>query len=400
MKFRYRARTQQGELQVGFIEGPTKDAAAGILTGYGLYVLSVAEAERKPGFISGLLNRVRAKDLMIFTRQFATLLEANVPLGDSLRTLTNQTRNVVLRETVLDIEADIDSGLSLSQALDRRSDIFSVFYVNMIRSAEITGRVQNVMSYLAEYLEKQVILTSKVKNAMIYPVIMVALFLVVAAVMGMVVLPQIGVVFKDLGAELPVFTEMLIAFGSFLASWWWAVFIVLGVLIGFLVEYFKSEEGHIVFDEFALRLPVFSKLLKELYVARFAESLSVLVKGGIPIVQAIEVTGNTVSSAVYEEALKNVAADVRRGELLSQSLARREDLFPPLVGQMVAVGEATGRLESLLDKISSFYTREVEDLVSNLVELIQPLLLIVIGGLIGLLFISILSPIYNLISTF
>lgn len=400
MKFRYRARTQQGELQVGFVEAPNKDGAASVLTGYGLYILSLAEAEKKPGFISGLLNRVKAKDLMIFTRQFATLLEANVALSDALRTLANQTRNPILRETIIDIEADVDSGLSLSQALDRRGEIFSVFYVNMIRSAEITGRVQSVMTYLAEYLEKQTLLNSRIKNAMIYPAIMVGLFLVVAVVMGVVVLPQIGVVFSDLGAELPAFTRLLIVFGQFFSAWWWAVLVVVGVLVAFLLEYFKSAEGRVVMDELVLRLPVFSKLLKELYVARFAESLSVLVKGGIPIVQAIEVTGNTVSSAVYEESLKSVADDVRRGELLSQSLAKYEDLFPPLVGQMVAVGEATGRLEGLLDKVSAFYSREVEDLVSNLVELIQPLLLIVIGGLIGLLFISILTPIYNLISTF
>jgi len=400
MKFRYKARTKEGELQAGFVEAPTKEAAAGILSGNGLYILSLVESERRGIVGLSFLNRVSAKDLMIFTRQFATLLGANVPLRDTLRTLVNQTKNPVLREATADIQADIDAGLSLSQALDKHTNIFSIFYVNMIRSAEITGRVENVVSFLADYLEKQVLLGSKVRNALIYPVIMISLFFVVAIVMGAVVLPQIGEVFMEAEIDLPVFTTALIIGGQFLAEWWWSVLLILALLIAFIVDYLRTEEGKIVFDELVLRLPVFSQLLKQLYVARFAESLSVLIKGGIPIVQAIEVTGQTIGSAVYQEILHQVSEDVKKGELISQSLFRKEEFFPSLVSQMVAVGEATGRLEHLLERISNFYTREVEDLVGNLVELIQPVLMIVIGALIGLLFASILMPIYELISTF
>jgi len=402
MKFRYKARTKEGELQVGFVEAPTKEGAVGILAGHGLYILSLAEAEKRnlSEQLLGFLNRVSAKDLMVFTRQFATLLSANVPLGDTVKTLINQTRNPILKEAIIDIRVDLDAGLSLSQALSRHGNIFSVFYVNMIQSAEITGRVENIMSYLADYIEKQVALTSKVRNALIYPVIMVVLFFAVSIIMGSIVLPQIGVVFKDLGVGLPAFTNLLIAFGSFLSSWWWAVLLAIAALAAFILDYLKTPEGRTVLDEIVLRIPVFNRLLRQLYVARFAESLSILIKGGIPIVQAIEVTGRTISSAVYEEVLHQVAEDVRKGGLLSQSLVKKETFFPPLVSQMVSIGESTGRLEGLLDKISAFYTREVEDLVGNLVELIQPMLMIVIGVLIGLLFASILSPIYKLVSTF
>jgi len=389
-------------LQVGFVEAPTKEGAVGILAGHGLYILSLAEAEKRnlSEQLLGFLNRVSAKDLMVFTRQFATLLSANVPLGDTVKTLINQTRNPILKEAIIDIRVDLDAGLSLSQALSRHGNIFSVFYVNMIQSAEITGRVENIMSYLADYIEKQVALTSKVRNALIYPVIMVVLFFAVSIIMGSIVLPQIGVVFKDLGVGLPAFTNLLIAFGSFLSSWWWAVLLAIAALAAFILDYLKTPEGRTVLDEIVLRIPVFNRLLRQLYVARFAESLSILIKGGIPIVQAIEVTGRTISSAVYEEVLHQVAEDVRKGGLLSQSLVKKETFFPPLVSQMVSIGESTGRLEGLLDKISAFYTREVEDLVGNLVELIQPMLMIVIGVLIGLLFASILSPIYKLVSTF
>lgn len=399
MKFKYKARNKEGELQTGFVEAATKEAAAGILSSYGLYVLSLVEAERRVVAGLGFFNRVSAKDLMIFTRQFATLLGANVPLGDTLRTLINQTRNPILKETVIDVRADIDSGLSLSQALEH-TNIFSIFYVNMIKSAEITGRVESVISFLAGYLERQVLLNAKVRNALIYPVIMIVLFFVVAIVMGAVVLPQIGEVFQEADISLPVFTLALITAGQFLANWWWMIILSLALIAAFVVDYLRTEEGRIVFDELVLRTPIFNRLLKQLYVARFAESLSVLIKGGIPIVQAIEVTGQTIGSAVYQEILHQSAEDVKRGELLSQSLFRKEEFFPPLVNQMVAVGEATGRLDHLLDKISSFYTREVEDLVENLVELIQPVLMIVIGVLIGLLFASILMPIYKLVSAF
>lgn len=400
MKFRYKARTKEGELQTGFVEAPTKEAAAGILSGHGLYILSLVETERRGIGNLAFLNRISAKDLMVFTRQFATLLGANVPLADTLRTLINQTRNPILREAVVDIQADIDSGLSLSQALERHDNIFSIFYINMIRSAEITGRVESVVYFLADYLEKQVLLNTKVRNALIYPAIMIFLFFVVAIVMGSVVLPQIGEVFKEAEIELPIFTQVLISGGKFLAAWWWMIILILVLLGAFIADYLKSEEGRIVFDELVLRTPVLSRLLKQLYVARFAESLSVLIKGGIPIVQAIEVTGHTVGSAVYREVLHQTAEDIKRGELLSQSLSRKAEFFPPLVSQMVAVGEATGRLEHLLDKVASFYMREVEDLVGNLVELIQPVLMVIIGVLIGLLFASILLPIYKLVSTF
>ncbi len=402
MKFRYKARTENGELQVGLVEAPTREAGLNILTGHKLYILSIEEAERKgwQAEFFNFLNRVSDKDLMIFTRQFATLLEASVPLGDAVFTLENQTRNTILKETITEVKADIDSGLSLSQALEKFGNIFSDFYVNMVRAAEITGQVESAMSFLADYIEKQVALNSKVRNALIYPVIMIILFFIVVAVMGAVVLPQIGSVFSELGVNLPWFTKLLIVGGTFIANWWWAIMITLGFFGIFIYDYFRTEEGKIVFEEFVLRMPLFSRLLKELYVSRFAESLSVLVRGGIPIVQAIEITGHTIGSTVYQELLHETAEDVRRGELLSQSLAKKEEFFPPLVSQMVAVGETTGRLEELLVKVSTFYTREVDDLVGNLVELIQPVLMVVIGILVGILFASILIPIYNLVSTF
>lgn len=402
MKLRYKARTKDGELQVGFIEAASRESAVNILSSHNLFILNLEPAEKKRwyGHILSFLNRVSAKDLMIFTRQFAALLSAKIPLAESLRTLERQTKHTVLRSTTFEIISDIDAGLSLSQSLEKYGDIFSPFYINLIRSAEITGRMEEVTNYLADYLEKEVILTSKVRNALIYPIIVIVLFFIVVGVMASVVLPNIEPIFLESGVPIPTFTQGILVIGKFLSDWWWAVILVLIATAILVADYFRMPEGRAVRDELILRTPIFGNLLKQLYVARFAEAVSILIKGGIPIAQTLEISSITVGSIIYRDLLHEVAEDVRRGELVSQSLSKNEEFFPPLVAQMVAIGESTGRLEELLERISSFYTREVDTLLNNLVELIQPLLMLVIGVLVGALFASILIPIYNLVKTF
>lgn len=401
MKFRYQARTQGGELQVGFVEAPNRKTAIGILASHNLFILSITETERKglEGQLFSLVNRVKGKDLMVFTRQFATLLSARVPLEDALRTLIKQTRNPILQEAVINVGEDVASGLSLSQALNKQSNVFSEFYVNMVAAGEVTGRVEEIMGFLADYIERSVTLAGRVRNALIYPVIMILLFVVVGVIMGTMVLPQLGAVFTQAGAQMPAITDWLIIGGQLMAKWWWIILIALFVFAVSIADYLRTPEGHTVYDEFVLRVPVFNNLLKEMYVARFAESLAVLIRGGVPIAQALEVTGRTMGSRVYEEVLHGAADSLRKGELLSQTLFREYKYFPQLVGQMVAVGESTGRLEDLLLRVAAFYSREVDDTVDTLVEAIQPLIMIVIGGLVGLLFASILIPIYSLVST-
>ena len=402
MKFRYSARTKTGELQIGFVEAVNKETAVNVLNGHDLYVLSM-ESMEMPVWYSKFLNffnRVRRIDLMIFTRQLATMLESAVPLNDSLKSLYRQTRNVVLREAVFEISTDIDSGLSLSQALERHANIFSEFYINLIKSAEITGRIEEAMSFLADYLEKETILVSKVRNAMIYPVFVIVLFALTAGVLMGLVFPQIEPIFRDADVALPLITTIFLVMGNFLANWWFAIIFILFIFVVLLFDYFQSDEGRVVYDQLLLNLPVIGHLFKQFYVARFAEATSILIKGGIPIAQAIEISGHTTTSINYRDALHEVADKIRQGQLLSQSLEEYESLFPSLVSQMVAVGESTGRLSEMFSKISQFYTREVDNLVSNLVELIQPSLMVLVGGLVGLLFAAILLPIYNLVQVF
>jgi type IV pilus assembly protein PilC len=401
MRFKYSARNKEGELQAGFVEAPTKESAIGILTGHELFILTM-EGEEKKSFLSGLpflREKVSLRDLMIFTRQFATLLSAQVPLDKTFSTLFEQTRNPLLKRTIEEVRQDIDSGLALSQALEKYENVFSSFYVNMVRSAEITGRLEEAASYLADYYERQTALSGKIKNSMTYPMVTVFLFLGVAGYLIIGVLPQIEEMFVSSGIKLSGFTHSLVVLGKFFVNWWFLVLFAIAALVVFFMDYFRSAEGKIVYDEMVFRMPVFGKLFRYIAISQFGESANILIKGGIPIAQALEITGDTIGNMIYSEALRSSAEDIRRGELLSQSLAKNPDLFPPLVSQMVAVGETTGRLDELLSKLSSFYSREVDETVGNLVELIQPALMIVIGGLVGGLFASILLPMFQFVST-
>ncbi len=401
MKFSYKARTKEGELQVGTVEASSRDAALGILLSHGLFVLSI-EPVIEARWYTRLLDffkRVKTSDLMIFTRQFATLLASQVPLSDSLANLYRQTSHPVLKEAIAEIASDVDAGFSLSQALERHTPIFSDFYINMVKSAEITGRLSEVLNFLADYLEKQATLIAKVKNAMIYPILVILLFFVVVIIMVSVVLPQITPIFQEANVELPIFTEILLSVGGFIAKWWWAVGIVFALFLLALIDYFGTKEGKVVFDELSLRLPVIGPLFQKLYVARFAESSRMLIKGGLTIPQAIEISSHTIGNTVYRDRLHEASGQIRKGELLSKTLERMPE-FPPLVSQLIAVGEQTGRLEQLLEKVTDFYTREVDDMVNNLVTLIQPTLMIIIGVMVALLFASILLPLYNLSRAF
>jgi len=399
MKFRYSARTKSGDLQVGYVDATGKDSASSLLGSHDLYVLSVEEVRPARWYNIPFLyfRRVKRKDLTIFTRQFATMLQAKISIHDALNSLYYQTPHHGLREAIFEVLSDVDSGISLSQALERHETIFFEFYVHLIQSAEVTGQVEEVLGFLADYLEKESILISKVKNALIYPIFVVVLSSVVGAILIGLVFPQIAPLFEEADFTLPLITRVFLTLGTFINQWWELLVIFLIAFILIIIQYGRSKEGKAVFNQIVLTIPIIGELFKKLYVARFSDIASVLVRGGIPIAQAIEISGHTLGSALYREALHEVAESVRRGELLSQSFARQDKFFPPIVTQMITVGEQTGKVDEMFVRISSFYSREVDNIVGNLVELIQPILMVGIGVVVGFLFAAILLPIYNLI---
>ncbi|PIR44362.1 hypothetical protein COV23_00205 [Candidatus Wolfebacteria bacterium CG10_big_fil_rev_8_21_14_0_10_31_9] len=402
MRYKYQARTKEGELQVGFIESTSKEAAANILTSHNLFVLSIEGEESKHWYnkSGGFFNKVRFTDLVVFTRQFSTLMEAQVPLQDSLRNLHKQTKNKLLKEVIYEISSDIDSGLSLSQALEKQSAVFPEFYISMIKSAEITGRLAESMTFLADYLEKEAMWRSRIRNAMIYPIFVIVIFFVVIIIMTVFVFPQLAPVFKEFNTNLPIVTTIIMSSGTFIIDWWWAIIFIGSIFTIMMTDYFRSNEGQLVYNQVLMKMPVFGDLFRKIYVARFAEITSVLVKGGVPVAQSIEIASHSIGSPIYQEVLYNVSQRVRAGELLSQILNQEEYYFPTLIGQMTAIGESTGQLDELLSRVSKFYTREVNSLLDNLIELIQPALMLVIGIVVAILFSAILLPIFNLAQGF
>jgi type IV pilus assembly protein PilC len=401
-KFRYSARNELGETQAGMVEAASRDLAIKILQENKLYLLSLESLDKKGLWdkFSNLFQKVRLKDLMLFTRQLSTLLSAKVALSDSLKTLHNQISTPALKDVIFDVYTDVDGGLYFSQALSKHPKVFSDFYVNMVRSAEVSGRLEETLLFMADYLEKEMRLSSRVKSAMIYPVFVIGVFIAVMILILTVVIPQMRSIFAEVDVQLPFLTRVLMGLGAFLSSWGWAILIVLVVAVVFAVRYFKSDEGRPFWDELVVGLPIFGQLIKKTAITRFAASTSVLMKGGIPVANSLEISARVVSNQLYRRILNETAEEIRRGGTISGSLSRYPDYFPPLVTQMVAIGETSGQLDNLLDKVSSFYNEEVQNSINNLVELVQPAIIVVLGVFIGLFIGAVLLPIYNLAQVF
>lgn len=400
MKFRYQAKTREGENQVGYVEAANRDSAVNILSSHGLFILKLEEAEKKHWYdsLSGYFSRVKRQDMVVFTRQLAILLEAQLSLNHALQTLQEQTKNPTLKEAIFEIAQDVDSGLSFSQALERQNKIFSEFFVSMVRSAEITGNLEKVAGFLADYTEREAVLVTKARSAMIYPSIVVGLFVTVAVIMITVVFPQIAPIFEQSGVELPLLTKLFINSGIFFSRFWFLILIVLGVLIGMLFDYLRTPEGRAFADDFKIRFPLVHKIYLPVTISRFANAAAMLSQGGVPVAQAMEIAGETVDNILYRDILHEISSDVRQGIPLSEAIAKYPDYFPALVPQMLAVGEATGQMNEILMRIANFYSRETDSVVNNLVDLIQPVLMIGIGVLVGVLFAAILLPLYRLTS--
>lgn len=398
MKFKYQAKTKDGQTQVGFVEASDRDAATAILTSHDLFVLSV-ESPPAPGILDGLnslFNRVKRKDLIIFSRQLATLLEARLPLNNALKILSQQTASVPLKAAIKAVTEDIDSGITFSQAMARQVGVFPEYYVEMVRAAEVTGNLNEVAAFLADYTEKEGDLASKASSALIYPGIVVGLFIVVAFILVTFVYPSLGAVFAENHVTLPWYTQVLLTTGTFLEKWWVAVIVAVVAVVALFFNYIHTEEGIAIMDEAKIRLPIVKKVYLPVIMARFGNSAALLVHGGIPIAQALEIIGHMVGNVLYRDVVHDIAEDVRQGELLSAAIAKHPQFFPELIPQMVAVGETTGKIEEMFTRLSGIYTREADEITNNLVDLIQPVLMIGIGVMVGLLFASILIPIYNL----
>lgn len=401
MKFFYRAKTQTGETQQGAIETSSKESAISLLQSHGLIIIEVIQ-EPQISFWIGItrfLQKVSGKEFYVFLRQLSTLFEARISIDSSLKTLFNQTKNPALKEVLFEMNSDIEAGISLSSAMAKRPHIFSNFYVQMVKSAEVTGRLEETFKYLADYAENQYELGAKARSALVYPIFVIVVFVGVLTLILTQVLPQLVSIFAGFEVRLPAGLRFLIALSGFIKMF--GPFLLIGIvfLILFLIYYLRTPEGKLFFDIWIVRIPVIGAIYKNIYRTRFAQTTSSLTSGGIPIADALEISADAIDNYIFQQILYEIATSVRRGEQISVALGRFPEHFPPMMTEMVAIGERTGQIEELLTRVAKYYDQEVSRSLQAFIDLLQPAIIILLGVVVAFLVASIILPIYQLTSS-
>ncbi len=396
--FEYKARTKEGESRTGVIDASSEETALDLLQRNDLMVLAIKEYQPKLGLSSpfSFMRRVKTQDVLIFTRQLATLFEARIPIVQSLKTLASQTGKPTLKEITTHMVDDISGGLTLSQSMAKYPHVFSPFYISLVRSGEESGKLQEVLTYLADSIERSYYFASKARNAMIYPAFVLLAFIGVVLILLVVVVPKLLDIFKDTGQELPFYTVFLINLSVFLRDWG-AILLVFAIVGGVIFwRWGKTAPGKLFVDKIQLEIFAIGDLYRKLYMARLTENLKTLIISGIPIIRALAVTKDVIGNTVYKNAVQDAIDAVKAGGTISSAFERNPDV-PPLVTQMIKIGETSGELDFILTKISKFYEREVELNIESLVTIIEPVLIIGLGIGVGILIVSILLPLYSLI---
>jgi len=394
--FEYQARDKSGEVRSGIIDASSQEGALDALHQTGLIVTSIQE-QPKP-FLTriSLGGRVKQKDLVIFSRQLATLFEAQIPIVQALKALVVETGKKALQKAIAEILDDITGGLSLSQAMAKHPRIFSSFYISLIRSGEESGKLQEVFTYLADYLERSYYLANKARNALVYPAFVLTVFILVFVLMLVVVIPRLSGIFEEAGVALPIYTQIVLFISLFLRKF--GFFLLLLILIGAVLgwRWGKTPDGKIFFHRIQLNTPFIGGLWRKLYMARLTDNLRTLIIGGVPILKALAITGDVVGNEIYRQAINGAIDSVKGGNTISAAFERVPEI-PPLVTAMMRIGELSGRLDFILASIGKFYQKEVDAAVESLVALIEPLLIVLLGGGVALLVASIMIPIYTLV---
>ena len=396
MKFVYQARTEEGRSRSGTVEAATPEAAVALLQRYGLYVTSLKK-EKVPFWKKFLVfQEIKRKELVLFFRQLAVMFQSGVPPVEAFHTLANQIKKPSFKEKISQIAEEIESGTPFSQALTLYPNIFSTFVVNMIKSGEKVGRLPETLNYLADYLEREYHFRSRIIGALTYPALVVIVFILILIGMIFFVMPQLIDILQSVAEELPPITKVTIAVTEFLRSYG---IIILGgiVLIAiFLYSYYKTEKGKKFFDRLFLKVPVLKTLLKKIYLARLGENLSTLIAGGLPIIEALEITADVIGNSVYREVILKTKDEVKKGEPLSYVFQQHPEVISPFFTQLTIVGEKTGKLDSILKNIVEFYQKEVERDTEAFLSILEPLIIIMLGVLVGGLVASILLPMYQI----
>lgn len=395
--FEYQALDESGKRKRGIIDADSPAEARTKLQQEGIHLISLKES--LPSLIPSreirIFKKVRIRDLAILTRQLATLLGAGLPLTEALSGVSEQLENQTLKKALVDVRERVKSGSTLSNALSQYPKVFSELYVSMIRAGESAGALELVLERLADYNEKHLRLENRIRAALAYPLFIVAIGLLVLSFLFTFVIPRVTALFTTFQASLPLPTIILIKLGDFFKSYWWLLLLIVIVFIFGMKRYIKTEGGGKIFDRLRLRIPLFGPLNQRIALARFSRTLATLLAGGVPLLGALEIVKSIVGNRVLSEVIEEAGESVRRGESLAASLTRSK-VFPSIVVRMIASGEKSGNLEDLLYRVADTYDSEVEATVSTLTALLEPILILLMGLVVGFIVLAILLPIFEM----
>ncbi len=397
--FKYTAKNKRGETIKGKVEAISKMQAVSTLFARDLFVIDVSSLAQEAGFLSKIFKpKVKFAELVNFTRQLSTMINAGLPLANSLSILEEESESEMGKLSA-NLLKDVESGLSFSDALQKYPDNFTRIYTQLVKAGEAGGVLDEVLERLALNLEKDKDFKAKTKSAMIYPVIILIAMVVVMVVMMVAVIPKLTQMYDDFDAELPALTKIFMGISDFMVQFWWVLLLIVVVGIFALRSYKKTKKGELAIDRWMLTIPVFGPMRQKIILTDFARTLSLLLGAGVSLLESINIVAEAIDNAVYREELAEAAKQVERGTSLSAAVARYED-FPPILHQMMSVGEETGKLDEILGKLAEYFEKESEYAVKNMTAALEPMIMIVLAVGVGFMVVAIIMPIYSLTSQF
>jgi len=399
-RFNYKAKDKAGKLVTGEVEAVNINEAARLVRSRGLYVISITAKIDSPfAIIKRFRERITISDVAAFTRQLSTMINAGLPITEALLILRSQSKKSMQR-IVAQLLADVEAGESFSNALNRHPKVFNKTYMSLVKSGEVGGVLDAVLLRLADNLEKQQEFGSKVKGALIYPVIIIVGMVIVTFVMMIFVIPKMMSLYADFNAELPLPTKILIGISNLFIKYWFVVILLLGIGLYVFKLYRATPNGRRKIDELLFKIPVYGELQRQIILTELTRTLSLMVGSGVPILEALNITSEVVGNTMVSEALKDSAKQVEKGFPIAFAFSRHPEAFPFLLSQMIAVGEETGKMDEVLTKISRIFEIESDEKVKGLTAAIEPIVMVVLGLGVGFLVIAVILPIYNLTSSF
>lgn len=403
-EFVYKVRDSQGRIQEVIAQAETSAILRARLTSRGLDVVEISSKEQGLNLreiwdkLNGFFEQVTLKDMVVFSRQFAAMVSAGVAMLRTLTIIVDQCPNKKMRQTLDEVRKSVEAGLSLSDAMAKHPAVFDKLYVSMVRAGEAGGILSEVLKRLADFLEARQKLNTKVRSAMVYPTVVLLVAIGVFWAMLTFILPIFQGLFRNVGGELPAYTQFLILLSEAMRSIYMGIFIVLALVgVYMLKRYYKTDLGKLHIDGILLTLPGFGDLIKKVSVARFSRTFGTLIRAGVPMLAALDVVKDTAGNAVVAKAVERIYNDVRQGGSIAKPMSKTS-VFPPMVTQMVAVGEETGKLDDMLSKVADFYDMEVENAVEALTSLLEPVMVVGIGGIVGSVVIGMYLPIFTVIN--